>query len=251
MSVQLMNSLTWKEIADLDRENTFCVIPISSLEQHGYHLPVGADDFILEYSLESLVKMHLESERNVLILPSIKYGNSLEHLSFPGTVTLKTKTIISIIEDIVESLSVNGFKNIICLNSHGGNTSILHAVAQDFRYKYGVKILNIDLWASNFFEDADEFIKTNFVTDVHAGEIETSLLMYTNPDLVKEKSCSCDELSNIVNFSEFDFSWLSKDISRCGVIGDATDSCMKTGKRIANYIDVKIEKIFNSILKIF
>lgn len=248
VAIQYMNELTWKEISVMDRARTYCIIPISSLEQHGLHLPVGTDDLILESAIKSIEKAKIDAGYNLLILPPIKYGNSIEHMNFPGTVTLKTRTIISIIEDIVESLSINYFKNIICLNSHGGNTDLLHSIAQELRYKHDVRIYNIDLWASSFFQGTESLLETDYESEVHAGEIETSILKFTNDNLVKDYLCDKEELNNRIVLKDYNFSWLSNDISITGVIGDARASTADKGKKIVEYIEIKINKIINDIL---
>lgn len=246
MSIKLLSELNWKEVSELDKEKTLCVIPISSIEQHGIHLPLGTDDIILDIAINSLKNKRSNDEEIILILPSLKYGKSIEHLKFPGTITLKSTTLISIIEDIIFSLSYNGFNKFLVLNSHGGNTSLLRSLAQDLRFEHDVKIYNVDLWASDFFTDLT-FIKTNVYNDVHAGEIETSLLMNVKPELVKTNLSLKDELKTIANLNSYDFSWLSSDISQTGIIGDATFATKETGEKLVEFISNKLTIIFEKI----
>lgn len=244
MATKILQSLTWKEVEELNKEEIYCVFPISSLEQHGLHLPVGTDDFILEIVLENL--MNAKLNKDLLIMPSLKYGKSIEHLNFAGTVTLKAETLIAIIKDIIESMSYNGFKKFIVINSHGGNTSILRAIAQDLRFMYNIKVYNIDLWSSNFFDEVD-FIQVPLASEVHGGEIETSLLMFKYPNVVKSEVCSEGELKAVINFNNNDFSWLSSDVSRSGIIGDARLSSKETGEKLVAYIAQKLTNIINKI----
>jgi len=242
-----LSELTWEETAKLDKEKTFCMIPISSIEQHGLHLPLGTDDIILEHVLKNINNLDLPVNALILILPVIKYGKSIEHLNFPGTISLQLSTLIAITEDIIKSMNFNGFKQFILLNSHGGNTATLHSIVQDLRFKYNVKIYNIDLWASSFFKGADSLIKTNIKNDIHAGEIETSLLSYINLDYIR-KNISQENLSTIVELNDYSNDWLSSDVSESGVMGDATNISEKTGEEISNYLMDKIEEILNLIM---
>ena len=244
MATKMLQTLTWRDVEELNREKTYCVFPISSLEQHGVHLPVGTDDFILEIALESLKNAKIN--KDLLIMPPLKYGKSIEHLNFAGTVTLKAETLIAIVKDIFESMSYNGFKKFIIINSHGGNTLLLRSIAQDLCFMYDVKVYNIDLWSSNFFDEVD-FIQAPLESEVHGGEIETSLLMFKHPDIVKIGNCLEDELKAVVNFNENDFSWLSSDFSRYGIIGDARLSSKETGEKLVAYIAQKLTSLINKI----
>lgn len=248
MGIKLLNELTWKEVSGLDKEKTFCVIPISSTEQHGLHLPLGTDDFILDFAINCLKHYKFNYDATLLLLPSLKYGKSIEHLKFPGTVTLKLSTLIAVVEDIVESLSLNGFSKFVFLNSHGGNTAALRSIAQDLRFKLNVKVFNVDFWASDFFEPAAKYLQTDFHSEIHAGEIETSLLMYTNPKLVKKSDCLEGDLVNLVKFHGCDYSWLSSDVSQTGILGDATVATPETGEQIAKFMIEKLNNIFDSVI---
>ena len=102
-----LSELPWSDIEALDRKHLAYVLPIGSTEQHGRHLPVGTDDLILQTSLDGLEK-HLVVRNTFLRLPALHYGNSFEHLDFAGTMTLRTTTILAVIEDLL-----------FCMKKHG------------------------------------------------------------------------------------------------------------------------------------
>ena len=130
-----LSELPWSDIEVLDRKHLAYVLPIGSTEQHGRHLPVGTDDLILQTSLDGLEK-HLDMRNTFLRLPALHYGNSFEHLDFAGTMTLRTTTILAVIEDLLFCMKKHGVKYLVIVNSHGGNAPILHAQSQEWEQTF-------------------------------------------------------------------------------------------------------------------
>lgn len=244
MKVQQANELTWEEIAAL-RENVWWILPVSSLEQHGVHLPVGTDDLILDYVLQIIKDAGWNLEAELVLLPSIKYGCSVEHMAFPGTITLGVNTMLAVVEDIVASLSRHGFKKLVVLNGHGGNTAILRALGPTLKYKYNMDVYNLDLWASSFFAEVD---CADPKTDIHGGDIETSILKMIAPHLVKDQR-PAEELKAVIELNEYDFSWQSQQLSKYGVMGDALAASEEKGRKLANYIGNRLKKAFEAIVQ--
>ncbi len=250
MNIYKVNELTWDYLDRMDRSKVLCILPVGALEQHGKHLPLGTDDLILENSLKEITPIMAYPESSILIYPHVKYGNSVEHMFFPGTVSLKLTTLMCVIEDIVESMVSSGFKNILIINSHGGNSSILQSLAQELRYKYGIRIFNVDYWASDYFAFAEDIIDAKLDEECHAGEIETSLLMHWTPKLVQMDNATKMELEEIVDFYRYDFSWLSSDVSESGVIGNATHSSPEKGRKLAEQMNHKLSLILEEIFSL-
>jgi creatinine amidohydrolase len=167
---------TWKEIEDSGVE--VAVVPIGSTEQHGTNLPLASDSLIT-----ARVAERLADALDAYLTPLIPIGTSSEHLSFPGTLTLKTETLKAVISDIVDSLVKTGFKTIILVSTHGGNYVLWSDFIDQLDGKYpGVRVLTADLqhaW--------DEAYRTaGFTTPgMHADECEASLIASLRPDLVR------------------------------------------------------------------
>ncbi|QRN85510.1 creatininase family protein [Clostridia bacterium] len=250
MKIQFVNKMTWEQIDKVNKEKAICILPIGSLEQHGKHLPVGTDNIILEKSLENLGPIASHPDREVLIYPYVEYGSSVEHMRFPGTVSLKLKTLMSIVEDIVEVIVKTGFKNIMLMNSHGGNASLLQAMTQEFRYQYDINMFDAHYWGSDFFKFADEYIDASFKDECHAGEVETSLLMHWTPELVHMENATTEELSETAKFFHYNHGWLSSDVSKSGIIGNATKSTPEKGKVIAEKMEEKLAGILEEIAEV-
>jgi len=174
------NELTSGELAQLPRDATVVLFPIGSIEVHGNHLPLGTDSMVIQRIAESAA----EREPPALVLPTLDYAYVNENIHFPGTVTLSGKTLISIVEEICDEVSRNGFKKIILLNGHGGNNEILRAIQRGLlrgKRDY-VTYMYIEPWGP-IRKEIEELAKG--ATIEHACEIETSTALYLIGDLVK------------------------------------------------------------------
>lgn len=233
-----LNEKSWKELDALKKEEVYLVLPISSLEQHGIHLPVGTDDFTMEAALKDLVDCP-ELKGDFWLLPSIHYGISPEHLDFCGSFTLTPQTLCAVVEDLIHCMTVHGWKNLVLLNSHGGNTSLLHGMAQTWKRKFGVDIFHVDFWGSDFFNDAASMLQTPIQLDIHGGEIETSLLLYSRPQVVKEAELKTmtDDLPELPKYRG---SWTAKELSPKGALGGATKASVETGKALSEFVKNKV-----------
>ncbi len=245
---KMLNRLTWDTIGKMDRDNTYFVLPISSMEQHGKHLPVGTDDIILERVLENICEGKSVFE-SIYFLPTIHYGNSCEHCGFPGTISLRADTVVAMIEDVLSGMKQHAFKNLIILNSHGGNSDLLRAFAQEWKLAYSINVYTINIWASGFFNDAAGMIKTPLEYEIHAGEIETSILMHTDGDCVKREMI-LRGLDVYATLNDYDCGWTSKELSPGnGIIGAASKADAETGEKILEYMRRKILFYFSQIIQ--
>jgi len=167
-------SSTYRDVEDSGVKGA--ILPIGSLEQHGVNLPLDTDTIIA-----SQIAKEVALRLNLFLLPTIPVSCSAEHRGVKGTVYLRPETLTSILRDIADSLRGEGFKYLVVLSWHGGN----------FILKPAVRYLNLDypdfkviLVPEQVYGDAvKEIFKT--ANDLHAGEQETSLLLYFKPDAVR------------------------------------------------------------------
>ena len=120
------DQLTSPEIDALDRSIPV-ILPVAAIEQHGLHLPLATDRMIVEYFCQQLNEAIPDQ---VLILPVMSVGCSEHHMEFTGSLTLKHDTFQQQAEDILGSVVVHGFKNLIIYNSHGGNLGISQVIVE-------------------------------------------------------------------------------------------------------------------------
>ncbi len=238
--------LNWHEnrfcdFVSADIANTIAVLPVAAIEQHGSHLPLGTDTFIMEGYL-ARVKAQLPSVGNVVFLPTQTIGQSREHIAFPGTLTLTTETALQSWLEIGESIARTGIKKLIIINSHGGNSSIIDLVSRELRIRH--KMLAVIASWSRFGYPQGLFEESEIKHGIHGGDIETSLMLAFRPDLVR-----CDEMSNFIpatvemerKFKHLNatrpagFGWMAQDLHPSGAMGDASIATAAKGEAAADY----------------
>ncbi|MGH6924493.1 MAG: creatininase family protein [Propylenella sp.] len=174
--------LSAPEIAALDRDRTIVVLPLGSVEQHGRHMAVGTDT-LLSHSVSLAAAERLAGR--VAVLPPPWYGFSAHHMRFPGTVTLRPETLLSLVEDITASLVAHGFRRILIVNGHGGNNGAIDVLASKLGHKHYGKARIAALTYFQLARDAIAALRRSAPGGMgHACEFETSMVMHLRADLV-------------------------------------------------------------------
>ena len=176
--------LMWMTMEDVRKEQktgTPVIIPFGTVEQHGSHLPLSTD------TLQAVAVASKAAESvKLIVAPPVHYGQCSSTRNHPGTVTLSGDTLRSIAKDIIISLTGHGFKRIILFSGHAGRIHMAAlreaaeaCVLSDSTLKLAV-ICDLDLVK----EVSADLLDTP--RDGHAGEIETSRMMYLHPESVGE-----------------------------------------------------------------
>ena len=199
-----LEELTWPQIDALDRHRTLFILPMGMIEQHGPHLPVGADTIGVTYEANgtSTRVSRALPDWNVVMMPAVNYGqggaNQLGDMPIhPGTYAIRQSTLRSLVADLGGQIAQNGFKWIFVMNGHGAPThSIAINEACDFVSEaFGVTMLHLTglFRADTAIQSSGEKINakyfsaadlSSFGMDVHAGVGETSGILAIRPDLV-------------------------------------------------------------------
>ena len=136
-----------------------------------------------DWMIAGELSRRVASELNAFLLPTIPISMSECHGSIESTVWIKPATLSAVLQDIASSLNEQGIFKLLVLNAHGGNF-ILAPTIQELNFKYPnmLIIMAPEEWPTvegglHIFEKPE--------TDLHAGEIETSIQLYLNPRLVK------------------------------------------------------------------
>jgi creatinine amidohydrolase len=200
-----LEELTWPEIDALDRQRTLFVLPVGMIEQHGPHLPVGADTIgVMGEANEAAMRVSRAlPDWNVVMMPLMNYGhggaNQLGGMTIhPGTYAIRQSTLRSLVADVGGQIAQNGFKWIFVLTGHGApvhnvalneacdfvsetfRVTMLHVTAL-FKGDAALQSRGEKINAEHF--RADEL--SSFGMDVHAGVSETSQMLATYPHLVR------------------------------------------------------------------
>jgi creatinine amidohydrolase len=163
------------------------VLPIGSFEQHGDFLPLTTDTLIA-----SAIARALADEYDLFLLPPVTISCSHEHESFAGTVSISARTLIAIVDDVRASLRRSGVDRLVVVNGHGGNY-VLSNVVQEANT--GGRAATLFPAHADWDDARAAAGLTSDDTDMHAGEIETSLLLHLAPDLVPPDQMGADHVA--------------------------------------------------------
>ena len=160
-----------------------CILPIGILEKHGPHVPLGSDLIMArEWSARAA------RQEYVVVFPDFFYGQIYEAKHQPGTFALPSRLVWELLDATVEEIARNGFKKVVIVNGHGGNPQLLRYFVQsqlERRRDYVVYFFDPAYDAKAEEEKFKPLRKTDPAADLHAGETETSVLLYLRPDLVQ------------------------------------------------------------------
>ena len=228
--------MTWEDFAGADRTRWIAVLPVAAVEQHGPHLPVGTDAHIAAAYL-SRARELLPSELPVSFLPMLPNGTSDEHRAFPGTLTLAADTLIRVLTEIAESVHRAGLRKLVIANSHGGNVSAVDLVTRDLRVR--LNMLAVACSWFGFGHPDGLFPREEEVHGIHAGAIETSIMLAAHPGLVRTGRVQTFASAGIELAREFRhlgidrparLGWMSQDLHASGAMGDASAATAEKGK---------------------
>ncbi len=219
--------MTWQEVAGAETARWIAVLPLAAVEQHGPHLPLGVDTFIAKGYLER-VHAILPGDLPVTFLPVQRVGVSAEHLAFPGTLSLSATTAIAAWTELGESLARAGVRKLVMITSHGGNVAAMEIVARDLRTRLGMLAVTVG-WHRFGYPDGTYEPKEKR-HGIHAGDVETSLMLAAKPDNVRmDKAANAlpatvamsDEFKWLGAYRPAGFAWMTQDLHPSGALGDA------------------------------
>ena len=200
MKVIQIEELSWKQIEGLDKKKTIFFLPISPLEEHGPHLPVGTDLLTAKDTATEAIRIlnRKNPELTYVLLPAVPLGYCKFNTDFPGSISVSSKVVRDVVYSMGSSLANHGFKYLIICTYHMaiGHLKGIYSGIERVMRKYDMRIC--EPWSPYFYNDEVEKRepKLGFDTskEMHAGFRETSLMKYQYPYLVDE---SHKKLQNI------------------------------------------------------
>jgi len=179
----ILETLTMTEFKKYLRQTKTIVFPFGTIEEHGSHLPLHTDSFIIQEVLRLVAK-----KRKFFLAPLVYYGVCTTTKDHPGTISISPETLRRLSYDLVADAYKKGLRNFLLISGHGGS---LHMSALKETAEVLVENLkNIKIAVLSPYDvlwnELSEITETP--NDSHAGELETSIMLSLSPRLVKGRS---------------------------------------------------------------
>jgi creatinine amidohydrolase len=184
--IDLITTATAKD--ERDRDAKIALLPVGSFEQHGDYLPLNTDT-IVACAIANKIAKALPA----LLLPPITITCSHEHAAWRGTVSISSQTLYRIVTDVADSVRRHGVEHLVVVNGHGGNY-VLSNVVQEYTAVHGPALSLFPLGSDWEQVRIDSGMESDNHSDMHGGELETSILLSVSPHLVREGHKSADSL---------------------------------------------------------
>jgi creatinine amidohydrolase len=247
------HDLTTTDFSELDAKGVIAVLPVAATEQHGPHLPLSTDATINAGIVDRTLEL-LGDEPIALILPALSIGHSIEHSSFPGTLSIDTATLLDVWCQVGRSVRRAGIRKLVILNSHGGQNALVDLVAVRLRAELSLLVARANYFA--FGSPEGLFAPDELAHGIHGGEAETSLMLHLAPELVRR-----DALANFRSWSRrlaesgtvlgaekpVGIGWLSQDLNVDGVCGNAARADAERGSLYLEHIAHRLVTLLNEI----
>ncbi len=245
MRPYILAETNWKVLKDAQCE--LAVLPWGATEAHNYHLPYGTDVIEAEHLAAAAAKLAWEKGAKPIVLPCIPFGVNTGQADIYLDINLNPSTQFLILCDIVETLDRQGLYKLLILNAHGGN---------DFKQmirELGLKFPKMFISVCFCFNVVDRKLFFDEPGD-HADEMETSLLLHLQPQLVlsKEEWGSGNEKKNKIAAFKEGWVWAERkwsQISEDTGVGNPALATKEKGAAFFNAIADKAGKLFYDICK--
>ncbi|MFF9549134.1 creatininase family protein [Methylobacterium fujisawaense] len=241
MTARFWSELTTEDLARRDMGRAIAVLPVAAIEQHGPHLPLATDTLIAEGYL-ARVRDHAPPDLDVLLLPVQPVGKSDEHDSFPGTLSLDTGTALAAWTGIGAAVHRAGCRKLVLVTSHGGNSGLIDLVAGELRARFRMVAVTTS-WARLGYPEG-LFPADEIAHGIHAGGIETALMLALRPDLVRADRIADFPPRTRAMVRDFThlragrpaaFAWKAGDLHPSGAMGDARLGTAEAGRAALDY----------------
>jgi creatinine amidohydrolase len=252
LPTRLWRELPWTAFDSLPPD-TVAVLPVGAIEQHGPHLPVAVDSVINE-GVVARTLAKLPDDFPVLVLPTQMVGCSVEHLRFPGTLTSTPETLITLWTEIGASVARAGVKRLVLLNSHGGQLQIMDIVARRLRIE--AELFCVGAMWSRMGMPAGLVPPLEARYGIHAGFVETSVMLALRPDLVDMAKAQDfrsawmvaeNAAPHLIPGGGAAIAWQAQDLNPAGAVGDASRATAAAGEAILDHAAEKLAAMLEEV----
>lgn len=233
LATVVIDEMTWPELKQAAAEEYVLILPVGSTEQHGPHLPLSTDVII-----PTEVAKAMATKMKAVVAPGIRYGyysrpKSGGGESFPGTTCISASALIQTIRDIMKEFIRHGFRRFLLLNGHFENTAVLPEGVESAITESGRNDIRALIMTWGDLITNDELAKIypkdfpGWETE-HAAVMETSVMMYLKPDLVRVDKLPDEKVQRIVNYEIIPAP--ADTITRAGSLWTAREATKEKGR---------------------
>ena len=170
----VLRETTWRDVQKIRYE--VVVLPWGATEAHNYHLPYGTDIYEAEAIAIEAARIAWDAGSKVVVLPAVPFGVNTGQLDISLTVNMNPSTQLAVLKDVVASLEAQNVSKLVIVNGHGGND--FKPMIRELQPRGQVLIATVNWWSivehGTYFDSAGD----------HAGELETSVMLHLQPELV-------------------------------------------------------------------
>lgn len=174
-------NLTWRELRDRVADRPVIIQPIGAMEQHGHHLPLNTDNYIVSHICDRAGE---QSNGRALIMPVIPYAFNAHHMDFPGVIAIQWQSVINYLIDIITSITQHGFDRVIVMSGHGVNPPYLAVAGNEINVRTGALCASL-LWTALVDGLDDILTSVQPGGTAHACELETAAIQFLDPERVR------------------------------------------------------------------
>lgn len=213
------------------------ILPLGSLENHGWHMPYGTDALTAHtFALDIAARLP-----GTAVLPPVNYGMSHHYKDFPISASLVPETMTAIIRDILTSMWEHGIHKVLIFNGHDGNIAPIEIAARAVKVEHPeMRIIAMNDWW-NLVGDMvpDDFFEV-WKGSGHAGEAETSIGLEMFPELCKPE-LAAGVVPNLPPY--LDIKWKFNELTNTGASGDPTRGTAAKGKEMRRVVVDTVVKL--------
>lgn len=235
----------WRAEGSVDA--TVAVLPLGATEQHGPHLSLSVDTTLVDGVVQASLA-HLDSAQRTLFLPTQSIGFSPEHLGFAGTLSLKAETVIRLWTEIGECVAASGVRKLVFFNAHGGQVALMDVVGRDLRQRLGMLVYSVNWYGLPLLDAQGQDVNAMFSAHehrfgIHAGDIETSMMLALAPQQVdmaqaRNFASSSEQRARdnpiLGNGRSAKLAWSMQDYNPLGAVGNASAATAQKGHALVD-----------------
>ncbi len=243
MRPYILAESNWKEIKKQSVD--LAVLPWGATEAHNYHLPYATDNYQVEALAAEAGRLAWEQNTKVTILPAIPFGVNTGQSDIKLDMNLNPSTQLVILRDLITVLNRQGIHKLLVLNGHGGNNF------KPLLRELGLEFPDMFLSLCNWFQIAKNEVRFQEEGD-HADEMETSLMLYLKPDLIRplDEAGDGSEKKSVITGIREGWAWAEREWSKVTAdtgIGDPKHATKDKGEEIFQVVSKKVSELITEI----